>query len=1462
MIEKKRIRIFLIIILAIPILCLIGFGTWIITNKIILKPDIEVDKVLTEYLNSKEGTYNGNVLLPSNEVIGLVTDGRNSELTYYYKEKDLDNDYIECVDNNKSIGPINAGEYLIKVTYKVNETTYESDELSFTINKATYDLSNITMSDTSKVYNREKQGIEIQGNLPENVSVTYEGLGIDVGEYKITAKFSGDSRNYESINDMTATLTITPKDISECRVYFKNIDITTDTGDLIFLNGTDFNTIQDGLTVSDNNNSLKLNDDYLVNWGNYNLSAGSENNTIITGKGNYTGTNQISFKIEALKLIIEEINESQSPIQQLTYNGIVQYPKFRILDQYNNIISLDNCTITYKDLNNSIIEPINVDIYTINVTVEYKESSISSQIKLQITPANLNETNISLSSDDLSKTYSASAIRPTPIINFTCADNSIYTLINNMDFRCTYDNNINVGLATINISGINNFTGNSSINFTITKGTLKIEKAPVLKSFVGSYQAEIDNSNQPIIKGVDGSTISGTWKYDTTLINESSSSSSWQTTVEMTFIPADSLISNNYNALKYNCTTTIEAVCHINSTYYSRIEYALSSNSSGTIYCEVGKNPYIRENCTIQANVTLTIPYEGTSYSYREGSEKTFADQDATNVKKNLKNTIYVNPNITITNNGTLNIGGVVGCAGQGIQAQTSGSYTQIILSKNATISNNKDIYCLGYIKESYKNNNSKVNGIKGNIYFPMVLYDFRGGSITTDAYKHSFPINQFDFPNIQSLLIINYGCTLTGYTDIYINLTEKHFPSNPTLISSSNAIFILNQNSRVELKYNGAKFNTNESFTNSSYNANYKNTQLIDIYGSGSIGSCSLTISMGLIERTVDTKNYFLPISSRLNIKIHKNGDNTCNFELPNKVAFLTGSNLQIDEGINVNIKSGSALLICTNYLDPMSQQTYPYPTQAQANFIMNGNLINNGSFGGIIKTTVEQATMNMSSSTNLFISNSDFKGLTSNLNASAYLYGHKGQVGNLNKSLYRSTTYGSSYAWYSDFISINYNSNGGIGEYTPQNRECSLEGYTIGNNPNDFPSNNPTREHYRFQGWYLDEQCTDGNEANGSIVYYSPTLYAKWNPIDYLIQYDYRKYYNGESASEAEITDNDYTKNFNIESTNLSLPTPTYKKNDNYEIFDGWYFDSDYITKIGSFNGEEAIKYLNNNSIQLYGRWYEYGTEIYNIKYVNTNNDLECKDKDTLVSSNTATFKLPDLSTYNNDKEYDMYFDGWYSDEQCTDGNKIVGGSNIHGDVTLYAKWIKKNKFNIIFNNETANGIESITLATYYLNANTSFIIPNVEDSLDNIPQGKKLFWTLSLDNKKYTSGNTINIPNEWNQTINLVGTFELLKVKITITPNDNNRYSYSIIILDNQNNSSKTITTTTTLEIGYGSTFVISITPGLKHNLGIAKIYYSVTVTCNNKTVISKYNDAEPKSTNAEEITEDITIVINAS
>ena len=105
-----------------------------------------------------------------------------------------------------------VGVYTITASFTGDATNYNAIAdmtATLTINKATYDMSGISIADKTVTYNGESHSIVIAGTLPAGVSVSYDNNGkTNAGVYTITANFTGDADNYNAIANMTATLTI------------------------------------------------------------------------------------------------------------------------------------------------------------------------------------------------------------------------------------------------------------------------------------------------------------------------------------------------------------------------------------------------------------------------------------------------------------------------------------------------------------------------------------------------------------------------------------------------------------------------------------------------------------------------------------------------------------------------------------------------------------------------------------------------------------------------------------------------------------------------------------------------------------------------------------------------------------------------------------------------------------------------------------------------------------------------------------------------------------------------------------------------------------------------------------------------------------------------------------------------------------------------------------------------------
>ena len=108
-----------------------------------------------------------------------------------------------------------AGEHPVTVSltdkthYTWADGSTDDLTLTFTIGKATYDMSGVTFEDLTETYSGSPYTLTISGTLPEGVSVSYSANSLtNAGQLEVTASFTGDGDNYFAIPDMTATLTV------------------------------------------------------------------------------------------------------------------------------------------------------------------------------------------------------------------------------------------------------------------------------------------------------------------------------------------------------------------------------------------------------------------------------------------------------------------------------------------------------------------------------------------------------------------------------------------------------------------------------------------------------------------------------------------------------------------------------------------------------------------------------------------------------------------------------------------------------------------------------------------------------------------------------------------------------------------------------------------------------------------------------------------------------------------------------------------------------------------------------------------------------------------------------------------------------------------------------------------------------------------------------------------------------
>ncbi|MBE5732202.1 MAG: hypothetical protein E7353_04105 [Clostridiales bacterium] len=209
------------------------------------------DKTATLTINK------ASVSKPAQDSTSLVYNG--NEQTYQLAENSL-----YTISGNKQT---NAGNYTVTVSLKDKNNYQWNDETAtdlsyfFNIVKATYDMSAVVFADKTVTYNGESHSIFATG-MPNGVSVSYENNNkINADEYTITAIFTGDSTNYNAIENKTATLTINKATYDMSGISFVGDTVTYD-GNVHSLAIT--GTLPNGVTVSYENNDKTNADVYTV----------------------------------------------------------------------------------------------------------------------------------------------------------------------------------------------------------------------------------------------------------------------------------------------------------------------------------------------------------------------------------------------------------------------------------------------------------------------------------------------------------------------------------------------------------------------------------------------------------------------------------------------------------------------------------------------------------------------------------------------------------------------------------------------------------------------------------------------------------------------------------------------------------------------------------------------------------------------------------------------------------------------------------------------------------------------------------------------------------------------------------------------------------------------------------------------------------------------------------------------
>ena len=280
--------------------------------------------------------------------------------------------------------------------------------------------------------------------IAPNVTVTCNDVEL-VKDTDYTVSYSNNKNvgtatiSITGIGDYTGTITknfnIVARDISDTTIG--SIPNQTYTG----------NSISALPVITYNGATLTKDVDYTLSYSN-NINVGTATITI-TGKGNFKGTTSKTFSISARAMT----DTSVANVSSQTYTGNVISPLPTIT--YNNKTLKKDTDYTLSYSNN-----INAGTATITITGKGNFTGTTSKT-FSISARAMSDTSVANIS---SQTYTGNVISPLPTITYNNK-----TLKKDTDYTLSYSDNINVGTATITITGKGNFTGMTSTTFIITQ---------------------------------------------------------------------------------------------------------------------------------------------------------------------------------------------------------------------------------------------------------------------------------------------------------------------------------------------------------------------------------------------------------------------------------------------------------------------------------------------------------------------------------------------------------------------------------------------------------------------------------------------------------------------------------------------------------------------------------------------------------------------------------------------------------------------------------------------------------------------------------------------------------------------------------------------------------------------------------------------------------------------------------
>ena len=345
---------------------------------------------------------------------------------------------------------VNAGLHTITVNFKGNYTG--TKKIQYRINGIKANEVTASLSTYNFTYNGKVQrpkvylycrGIQLSPNI--SYTLSYGTGGIHSGTHTIKVNLKG---NYEG--SKTIKYTINKADIKNTVVNY-NSNLTYDGQ----RNWPDIQVKYNGKHVKFSEYSFSIPNS--VNTGIYSIT--------LKGKGDFYGTKKITYKILPIQMSSKNTKITVNNGKYIFYDN-TNKPTVKVVTNGKTLKSSKDYSISYSGNGN-----IGYKKVTITGKGNYK-GSLNKEYRIYARPLNSKNSNVSVSMQAATDTFKYTGKAITPKVT---AKYKTITLKEGKDYKLSYSNNVKVGTAKLTMTGINNFTGSRTFNFTIKKLT-NVEK--------------------------------------------------------------------------------------------------------------------------------------------------------------------------------------------------------------------------------------------------------------------------------------------------------------------------------------------------------------------------------------------------------------------------------------------------------------------------------------------------------------------------------------------------------------------------------------------------------------------------------------------------------------------------------------------------------------------------------------------------------------------------------------------------------------------------------------------------------------------------------------------------------------------------------------------------------------------------------------------------------------------------